>query len=52
MGRYLFTIQDSRPGKGLRPLRDPAASEEADDAEWAAHAARARLGARGPRDGW
>ncbi|SCY11583.1 Tn3 transposase DDE domain-containing protein [Streptomyces sp. 136MFCol5.1] len=35
LGRYLFNITASGPGRGLRPLRDPDATEpdEDDDAE-------------------
>ncbi|MGW1616592.1 hypothetical protein ACWCQZ_45630, partial [Streptomyces sp. NPDC002285] len=33
LGRYLFNIQDRETGQGLRPLRDPSASEDASDME-------------------
>ena len=31
LGRYLFNIKSSGPGRGLRPLRDPDTAEDADD---------------------
>jgi hypothetical protein len=31
LGRYLFNIKASGPGQGLRPFRDPAAVEDAED---------------------
>lgn len=31
LGRYLFNIKDSGPGRGLRLLRDPDAVEDAED---------------------
>ncbi|MEI5009480.1 hypothetical protein RB196_21205 [Streptomyces sp. PmtA] len=31
LGRYLFNIKDAGPGRGLRPLRDPDAVEDAED---------------------
>lgn len=31
LGRYLFNIKASGPGQGLRPFRDPVASEDGDE---------------------
>ncbi|WP_374986928.1 Tn3 family transposase [Streptomyces fradiae] len=33
LGRYLFNIKASGPDRGLRPLRDPNAPDEDDDAD-------------------
>ncbi len=32
LGRYAFTV--SQPGEGLRPLRDPAAEDNAEEVLW------------------
>ncbi len=30
LGRYQFNVRNSGPGQGMRPLRDPDASEDVD----------------------